>query len=87
MIDQVLGYVAFGLIVCSYASLALLNRMCLFYILNGTAAVLFLIQAILIGQPSLMLLHGFTGSILLFQFFRKQPSYICHRKECERRVK
>ena len=86
MIDQVMGYVAFVLIVASYSSLALLNRMRLFYFLNGTAAILFFIQAIMIKQPSLLLLHGFTGSILLFQLFRRTPSYICHREYCERRV-
>jgi len=86
MIDQVIGYVAFTLIVASYTSLAVLNKMKLFYGLNGTAAVLFLIQAIIIKQPSLLLLHGFTGSILIFQLFRKNPRYICHRGDCKRRL-
>ena len=86
MIDQILGYTALGCIVASYTSLALLNKMRLFYLLNGCGAILFFIQAIFIKQVSILLLHGFTGSILFYQLFRKSPRYICKREYCERRI-
>jgi len=86
MNSQVVGYLGLSFIILSYTTLLTLNKPKLFYFLNAVGATFFFTQAIIIKEMSILLLHGFTGLILFFQIFRKNPPYICHRDDCNRRL-
>jgi len=86
MNSQLMGYVGLSFIIFSYTTLLISNKPKLFYGLNSMGALFFFFQAVTIKESSLMLLHGFTGSVLFYQLFRKNPPYICHRDDCDRRL-
>lgn len=83
---EILGYLGLGLILINYSLLILFNRVRILYMLNFVVGTILAIQSFMLNQMSLILFHGFTGGVSLFQLFRKSPPYICFREECERRL-
>jgi len=86
MIDQFLGYAGILAVVIGYSLTAYFNRPRILFLFNTIAATLLFIQGTMLGQPSIMVFHGFTGVLCVYLLIKNKKNYLCHREYCNRRL-
>ena len=83
---QLIGWLGLGMFIAGYSVLLFMNRLKYYFILNAISCVLMAIHSFIIKDPPFILLNLFAGIVLTIQIFRKQENYLCHRKNCDRRI-